>query len=220
MPTQRPVKLARRKRSEKQECPSQQSFVCSRKGRSQAQVQGLSECLRQWLARQRIQSSWRQVSHGQVQWLSKSAVGVALAGGLPKNGLMSKQVSPAVASQAKNAGVTQPVDHPSVFLPKHQKPHQNFPRKRKESSSVKKQAQSVSAINIKERSAARILTWHPNQSKTSAGPLPITRVTQKLARRRLPMTRNITLLPKDESTGLSFLQNEGQEEFTVKVVVI
>jgi hypothetical protein len=133
---------------------------------------------------------------------------------------MSKQVSPAVASQVKGAEAIQPVDHPSVSLLKRRKLHQNFPRKRKESSSVKRQAQSVSAINIKERSAARILAWHPNQSKTSAGPLPITRATQKLARRRLPMTRNITLLQKDEGTGPSFLQNEEREEFTVKVVVI
>lgn len=172
------------------------------------------------MARQGIQSSWRQVSHGQGQWLSRSAVGVVLAGGLPKNGLMSKQVSPAVASQAKSAEAIQPAGRPSVSLLKRRKLHQNFPRKRKESSSVKRQAQSVSAINIKEGSAARILTWHPNQSKTSAGLLPITRATQRLARRRLPMTRNITLLQKDEGTGPSFLQNEEREEFTVKAAVI
>jgi hypothetical protein len=120
----------------------------------------------------------------------------------------------------KNAEAIQPADHPSVFPVKRRKLHQSCPRKRKESSSAKKQAQSVSATNTKEKSAARMLTWHPNQSKTSAELLPITRATQRLARRRPPMTRSIIPLRKGESTGLSFLLQEGLVASWAEEVVI
>lgn len=137
-----------------------------------------------------------------------------MADGLPRIGLTSRLASLAEGSQAKSVKAIQPAGRLSASQLKPLKLHQSFPKKKRKSLSGKKQAQRRSATSINARSVASIWPWHLNLSKTNAGPLLSMRATQKLAKRKPLMTKNITQrlsagnieLNSQESAGLGELQ--------------
>lgn len=154
MPIQRPARLARRsprargRKSEKQKRANEQGSLCASKSRSQEALQGLSKCLCQWLARQRVQKARRKVSgsEGEEEWLKVAEA--ALAGGLRKNGLTLKLASHVEEKPAKNARGIPLAGLLSEFLLKHQKQLLSYPQKKKANSKKRRQVQKKLAISI------------------------------------------------------------------------
>lgn len=143
-----------------------------------------------------------------------------LADGLPRNGLTLRLASLVEESQAKSAEAIQPAGHQSVFPPKHQKQLLSFLKKKGVNSSGKRQAQSESTINTSAKGEASIWPWHPSPSKTSAGLLPSMRATQRLAGRKLPTIKSITLPQSGKSTEPNFQESAEQGGSQAKAAVI
>lgn len=168
----------------------------------------------------RIQKTWRQIPYfyGEGQWLKKREA--ALAGGLPRIGLILRLASLVAESQAKSAKAIQLADPPSGFQLKHRRPHQSFLKKKRKSLSGKRQAQRKLSTSISAKSVANVLPWHRDLLKTNAELLLSMRATQKLARKRLLTTRSITQHPNAENTELSFQESEGLGESQARVAMI
>ena len=172
------------------------------------------------MACSRIQKARWQVPyvHGERQWLTNHEA--ALADGSLKNGLTSRLASPAEGSQAKSVKAIQPAGLPSACQLKRLKQLLSFPQKKRKSLSERKQAQKRLTTSTGARNAASVLPWHPNLSKTNAGPLLSMRAIQKLGRKKLHTTKNITQRLSAGSTELNSQESAGLVVLPARAVVI